>query len=763
MKRGEWILMLWVMLCFSASAVGQKKWDGEGLDSLWSNERNWFPDGIPLPTDDVIIDNERISGGYTIMLPSGLMAVNIHSLSILPGQGNTIKVELPSTNLAAPALTIGSTGNTFRIGKSGIFINNSGASSGNPILLNGSFSIENGGRYVHRTQRGNATIVSRLLLEPSTYQGIFEFDVPGNAGYTLSVSGKQFGSLLLSSTTAGKKSYAGSGISDLQVYGDLDIADSSSFTSSLNSNISIGGNLLVKGKLSLNPSLSDTINRDLQFNGDSSSIAINGNWSLGNNFNQVVVSRGRLQLKSNLTIENANASWRIRPSASMMFGIYGVSGSASMVADSASTLGFGAAEGISTDIATGNIRMEKLSLHPKTNHVFYGEGTQQTGGRFLSKAASITVNKPSGQLTLSSPLQVSDSLMLKRGNLITDSINILTFTGTNIQASSHAFVTGPFRYWANSPKDLHFPVGKASYYAPVTLSKKTTEPSIFQIEYQAMGHPYPDSAIAFPVKSVSNSEYWTVKKILPPDSIPSQDILRLSLGANSASNIIGQPLMVRILAGAVNWELLPLYADNHIPNTVASAPTILTSGIYTFGSMFPSALPREGLELCQQERNGFTRLSWTTDMDQTTTQYVVEKSSGNGPYVALDSIHSKKKPGKTSYSFDLRSSTIRGDFIRVRSLDNKGRSVYSNILYIRPANEMTHVFPNPSNSLLKIGPLIEPQASVMLLTPMGQIIQARSWVRENHLEMDIRHLRPGKYFLVLNVEGKKRIFPFMKQ
>ena len=447
----------------------------------------------------------------------------------------------------------------------------------------------------------------------------------------------------------------------------------------------------------------------------------------------------------------------------MMFGIYAVSGSASMVADSTSTLGFGAAEGISTDIATGNIRMEKLSLHPKTNHVFYGEGTQQTGGRFPSNVASLTVNKPSGQLTLSSPLQVSDSLMLKRGNLITDSINILTFTGTNIQASSHAFVTGPFRYWANSAKDLYFPVGKASYYAPVTLSKKTTEPSIFQIEYQAMGHPYPDSAIAFPVKSVSNSEYWTVKKMMPSDSLPSQDILRLKLGPNSASNIIGQPLMVRIADGALNWELLPLYADNPIPNTVASAPTILTSGIYTFGSMFPSALPREGLELCQQERNGFTRLSWTTDMDQTTTQYVVEKSSSNGPYVALDSIHSKKKPGKTSYSFDLRSSTIRGDFIRVRSLDNKGRSVYSNILYIRPANEMTHVFPNPSNSLLKIGPLNAPHATVKLMNPIGQIIQARSWVRENHLEMDIRHVNPGKYFLVLNVEGKKRIFPFMKQ
>lgn len=762
MKRGEWILMLWVMLFFYASAVGQKKWDGEGLDSLWNNERNWFPDGVPSSTDDVIIDNDLITGRYKITLPSGLMAVNIHSLSIMPDQDNIIVVELPNSNIASPALTLGSTGNAFRIGKSGVFINSSGASSGNPILMNGSFSIENGGRYIHRTQRGNATMVSKLLLEPSTYQGIFEFDVPGNAGYTLSVSGKQFGNLLLSSSAAGKKSYAGSGISSLRVYGDLDIADSSSFTSSLNSNISIGRNLVVKGRLSLNPSLSDTINRSLEFNGDSSSIAISGNWSLGNNFNQVLVSRGRLQLKSNIIMENANSSWKINPSATMMFGIHAVSGSAVMIADSASTLGFGATEGISTDNTVGNIRMEKIMLHPKTNHIFYGEGTQQTGGRFPSNAASLTVNKPSGQLRLSLPLKVSDSLKLENGNLITDTINILTFSGSKIHASTNGFVTGPFRYWTTIAKDLQFPVGKASHFAPVTISKKNTGTTLFQVEYQAMGHPYPDTAITFPVKSVSNSEYWTIKKILPSDSLPSQDIIRLSMGSNSNTGIIGQPLLVRIASAADRWELLPLYADNTFPNTIASAPSILSTGIYTFGSMLPSALSKESLELSQKERNGFTRLNWTTDMDQTVSQYVVEKRRGNGAYVSIDSIPSKKKPGKISYSFDLRSSNIRGHFIRIRSVDNQGRIVYSNIIYIRPANEIARVFPNPTNNIFRVGPLDEPNATALLMNPAGQIIQARSLIRENQLEMDIRHLKPGKYFVVLNGEGEKRVFPFMK-
>jgi hypothetical protein len=306
-------------------------------------------------------------------------------------------------------------------------------------------------------------------------------------------------------------------------------------------------------------------------------------------------------------------------------------------------------------------------------------------------------------------------------------------------------------------------VGKASYFSPVILSKKNTAPTEFQVEYHAMGHSFPDSAKTFPVRSVSNREYWMIKKIFPSDSLPSQDILRLSMGPNSTNNIIGQPMLVRIPSTALQWELLPLYADNSVPNTVASAPTILKTGIYTFGSMSLSALSKEGLELFQQERNGFTRLRWTTDKDETAAQYIIEKSIGNGPFEALDSIPSKTRLGKASYSFDLRSLLIRGNFIRLRAMDKKGRAAYSNILYIRPANESIHIFPNPSDNILKIGPLNEPQATVLILNPMGQTIQATSLISGNQLEVNISTLKTGKYYLVLKAGGKKRVFPFIKQ
>jgi len=128
----------------------------------------------------------------------------------------------------------------------------------------------------------------------------------------------------------------------------------------------------------------------------------------------------------------------------------------------------------------------------------------------------------------------------------------------------------------------------------------------------------------------------------------------------------------------------------------------------------------------------------------------------------MDSILSKNKLGKVSYSFDLRSSLIRENFIRLRSIDRRGKAAYSNVVYIRSAHEILHIFPNPSSNIVRIAPLKEAPSGLILLNPLGQVILATSWLRENQVEVDVSQLKPGKYGLVLNLGGKKRVFPFMK-
>lgn len=763
MKSGKWILVLFLLGSGVTNTTAQKKWDGQGSDGNWSNDRNWYPDGVPLLSDDVLINNEYVAGSYKIAFPSGMYATSIHSLSILPKFENSIVVELPVGNTASPCLTISSAGNAFKIGKGGLFINGSGANAGNAMVLIGKLLIENGGRYVHRTLRGNAAIVSKLSVDTSTQHGIFEFDVPGNAGYTLSLSGRQFGTLCLSALTAGKKSYSGSGASALQIHGDLRIEDSASLTSTLNSTVNIGRDLNVKGMLLLNPALADTLSNELHFNGDTTSMEISGTIGFGSNFRNIVVGRGQLKLKTNMAFTNPNLMWKISALASMMMDDFSLGGQGSLVTDSASTLGIGSQAGISSDRSKGNIRLQNLFFHPKTNYVFYGPGEQQTGDRFPAEAASITINKVNGDVRINSTLRITDSLGLIRGNALTDSSRILTFSGNRISARQQGFVNGPFRYTARSKKDMYFPVGGGSIFAPVVISKKKEDSAVFQVEYHPYAPSVGDSVLAFPIRTVSTQEFWDIKKIFPQDTVENQDAIRLWLGPNSIAGIIGQPLMARRIAGEKTWELLPLYASNTYPNTLASIPAFMKSGSYTFGSMYPAALSMEILELCYQERNGFTKFSWITNNDENADRYVLEKSSGSGQYISVDSVFSKNKTGKTGYSNTFRSSSINGNFIRVRAVGKNGRSMFSNIIFVRRWAEEIRIYPNPANDFISIGPLLQAWSLVGILNQAGQIIETISNPIESGSFINISRLPAGKYTFMLSEGGRSMLLPFMKQ
>ena len=168
-------------LFFAISADAQKFWDGGAGTKEWSDAANWLPDGVPIAMEDVILDHQWIIGNYTVTLPSGPVSVSVQSLKIVPSQG-LIVLELPSTNTANPGFSLTRTSASLAIHAGGIFINASGASAGGGLLLAGSLSIHNGGKYIHRTARSNAALIDKLVQTAGTEKGIFEFDVPGTAG-----------------------------------------------------------------------------------------------------------------------------------------------------------------------------------------------------------------------------------------------------------------------------------------------------------------------------------------------------------------------------------------------------------------------------------------------------------------------------------------------------------------------------------------------------------------------------------------------------
>lgn len=248
MKRSILIYIL-ALLGFTGNTA-TLKWNGASGDEQWSNPLNWEAGVVPGPADDVILDNTYLAGSYTVLLPAGNVQVSILSLTIIPAAAY-ITCILPSTNTASQALQLTRTGDAFILHNGAVFRNASGATSGTPVTVtaDGIFRINNGGHYLHQTLRGHTDfLVSRLSTAPGTEEGIFEFDVPGTAAYTISVSGRVFGKLVFSAASAGgARTYTGAGINPVLIRGGMEIKENVIFSYGANTDtITITGRAVIR-------------------------------------------------------------------------------------------------------------------------------------------------------------------------------------------------------------------------------------------------------------------------------------------------------------------------------------------------------------------------------------------------------------------------------------------------------------------------------------------------------------------------------------
>lgn len=245
-------------------------WDGGGGDSLWTTPANWSGDEIPQAGTDVVLNNAYSLTGYKVLLPSGTVAVSIRSLSILPSGGQTIELEIPKTNTAVPALaTQGNPG--IVLGAGAVFKNASGATSGQVVTVSDSLRILSGGRFIQQSETAHATLIARLSTAGETATGSFVFNVPGSASYTVSVSGRTYGTLQLSADAAGgTKKYLSSGSNPFTIRGDFLLGAGVSYALNLSGLVRIRQAADIKGTLNLSSgSLSNTliVEKDLHCSG----------------------------------------------------------------------------------------------------------------------------------------------------------------------------------------------------------------------------------------------------------------------------------------------------------------------------------------------------------------------------------------------------------------------------------------------------------------------------------------------------------------
>ncbi len=236
-------LIIIAILFINISFAATKRWTGNAGDGAWSTPSNWNGNTVPSVNDDVVLNNIFVNGSYVVKLPATLVVVK--TVTISPSSGNTIQLTLPSTNLLTPGFIISGPGYGLVINNGGIFKDSSGAPNMSPVDISDSIKINNGGKFVHATPRSHTNNVTVLSTAPGTEKGIFEFDVPGTQSYTLSLSNRIFGTLMLSANAAlGSKNYTGKGSNPVTMNGDLQLNAGVNFNTNL---ATADGNIIVNG------------------------------------------------------------------------------------------------------------------------------------------------------------------------------------------------------------------------------------------------------------------------------------------------------------------------------------------------------------------------------------------------------------------------------------------------------------------------------------------------------------------------------------
>ncbi len=771
-------------LLFSLFAPAQKKWDGGGGNNLWSTGSNWQPDGIPSASDEVILDNTIITATYTVQLPSGSVQTMVNTLQITPSGINTITLELPSGNVLDPGLQITGSADALVLNNGAILKNSSGAATGNGIVINNTFRINNGGRYIHNTTRGNANLINQLSSAVGTENGIFEFDVPGTAGYTLSLTGNNFGSLVFSAiASGGTRSYSGGGASPLTIRGNLIVNAGTSVTSTMTADILVSGNLVVNGNLNLNPTTSGVINRSLLFNGTGNQIISGtGNISPGSNFrNMEVGNSATVVLQRNLAMTNPGNNFQVNANGNLQTGVTVIGGNGSFVLAPDGLLSIGSPDGITLSSAAGNIQTTIRNFSTGGNYEYNGSGEQNSGNGLPANINTLMINKSSGDLTMTTSTKIQGILNLNQGRILTMDNNLITITSTtsifsplnnygNINEGwEQSFVSGPMLLENNSTVTKIIPVGKNDRFAPVKIKKGNPALVIYKVEYFPLAYPDITTIANPPLDHVSSLEHWGIQTNVSSNDDDAQVTLswRPGSGVGSTDAERADLCMAHYenRGNGLKWEREgadPVITGNSSYGFITSDNLVAAFSPFTLASKSTNnVLPWKLLSFEALPGKGRNQVNWKISGEAEVVNYFIARSTDGQIFRPLDTILPEHKKTVANYSFfDLKPHN-GWNYYRLAISDQKNSIDYSPIVKVYFTTTIMHIYPNPVRSNLEIY-LSSPRSRYKLdiVNNIGQVIKRYISLPNHALNVD--DLNRGFYYIRVYNENETVTRSFIK-
>jgi len=763
-------------------------WDGSTGNTLWSDPQNWSPNLLPQEVDDVKFDN--ITGpasDYLVTLDARHQAF-VKSVTIIPDIDKEITLIIPESNSNAPALELNAEGNGITIHDGGIFINNSGAPSGNPVMWHSSggsypdFTILNGGKYVHNTLRSTANMTERLSATSGTENGTFEIDLnSASANFQISASGKTFGNLVLSGTY-GNKNYSITGPSPVEIKGDL-IVNSGVSINEVSSGMSFTNEFIIYG--------------NLIFNGD--------NWTINSNN----------ELNNIQFVGNETQSINIQPTA-LTTGF-----PKEIVVDNGTELSLDSDLYISKtiELKNGNLNLNTNTLNISGNLIYTSgtitgdatasivfEGSGNESLDFTPGAAqlgTLSLNRSGATITLLQDLTIASELIMQNGYINNNTYTLVLGQSATLSGGSYnSFVDGKVSKSGNSvftfptgdirQRDLNDDEVNEEYYVygPIMLTPLSS--NTISAEYNFTEPPYDwwqhGGNMSPSLIYVSSREYWNVST--------TENLGQVSLGWDNNSHAEGelcihdicpnnQPnnfsfadLSVAVYHNAM-WNDLGQSANsgNHDQGYITSNlafPIIdskQTDYVVTLGSKNPDVtLPIELISFTGKYINNEILLEWSTLSEINNDYFSIEHSTNGYNFSEIGIVLGNGNSSiQNDYSFIHNNYKNTHNYYRLKQIDYDGSFTYSEIIAVNANDEKNnklHIQLSYDDYLYVWGINNDLNNSYYISDILGRKLLTgtlNSYNDTNYHIINISQLTAGTYIIVFYNSTQKESYKFIIQ
>jgi hypothetical protein len=598
-----------------------------------------------------------------------------------------------------------------------------------------------------------------------------EITTTGSGKFTLTGILSVLGNVVMAGTGASSNSRI------IDINGDLIVGAGTSLTASgaapggVDQDIYVGGNLTVDGTLSQTGGKdiildvgaafvlggTGTINAStLYMNAGSKSVPTGASLTINSDFSingaYTLTNNATVNLNGNLIGTNASSKWINKGGSVLNYAgttkIFSTNGTfdASTITN---TVNY---NGASQDIAQPNNsgQYNNLTLNGSGTKTLRGDimvtGNFVTNAAFDANSAGVTFNGTSAQtisgtvtptffdltinnaagITLSEPVNASNSLTLTSGLFNTTSTNILTMqngsTAPALTAASTSYVNGPMKYQKSTSGStiLNFPIGKSPDCRPAILTVNHSTTTLYNYQAESFNaNPYTTfgsviTDIPATVDTISGVHYITIARTdnagtsQPSASLSGNQTIQLFFGINDlvyqganltiVKNTSATPATWIDIGGSCALGNFNTPQAGSVTST--SAPSAFNSfSAFALGSLKVgwNSLPIELLSFSAVPNNDRVDIKWSTATETNNDYFTIEKSKDGKSFTKLIDVKGAGNSTSLKEYFDIDPEPYIGtSYYRLKQTDKNGAFKYFNMIPVTfNGSKNVTLFPNP--------------------------------------------------------------------